>query len=276
LFPPDRQDEELEILERIGRGERVDHFETMRQRKDESLINVSVSVSPISDESGNVVGASKIVRDITDQKRAEEWQKVLVAELNHRVKNVLARVSAVVMFTREGSCSIDEFVETLDGRIESMAHTHALLTQGEWNGVGLADLIRHELSPYTKNAVISGPDVVLTAAATEAIAMVLHELVTNAEKYGALSVRGGRVSISWNREHSGSSSASLRIDWREMEGPTVVAQPRLGYGASLIRNLVPHELGGTAELLFASDGLRCVIEIPSEHVAIRNQRSEPA
>ena len=229
------------------------------------------------DAEGRCLRLRGLTRDISLHKRAEQHQDLLTRELDHRVKNVLARVAAVAMFTREDSSSMDEFVETLDGRIQSMAHTHALLSRGEWNGARLADLIHHELLPYARGGktVIRGPDVALSAAATEATAMVLHELVTNAEKYGALSVPGGRVSICWNHENNSNSPASLKVVWREMGGPTVVTPTRLGYGASLIGNLLPHELGGTAELEFASDGVRCVIEIPSEHVAIHDQKSEP-
>ena len=137
LIPPERHNEELEILARIHRGERVDHFETIRKRKDGSLVNVSLSVSPISDELGKIVGASKIARDITDQKRMEERQKVLMAEFDHRVKNVLARVDVVATSTHQSSNSVDEFVRSLRGRIQSMAVAHGLLSQSGWQGVGL-------------------------------------------------------------------------------------------------------------------------------------------
>ena len=137
LIPPERQNEELEILARIHRGEHVDHFETIRKRKDGSPINVSLSVSPISDESGKIVGASKIARDITDQKRTEERQKVLMAELDHRVKNVLARVDVVAMSTSESSNGVGEFVRSLRGRIQSMAIAHKLLSESRWLDVGL-------------------------------------------------------------------------------------------------------------------------------------------
>jgi PAS domain S-box-containing protein len=214
------------------------------------------------DAAGRFVRLKGLTLDITARKRAEERQDLLVAELDHRVKNVLARVAVVASYTRQGSSSMDEFVRALDGRIQSMAAAHSLLSQSRWHGVGLTDLVRHQLAPYATqaNTTISGPDVMLTAAATQAVAMVLHELVTNAAKYGALSSQDGRVSVTWERRSG--AEPSLRIVWRELGGPPVAAPVRSGYGTNLIRDLIPHELGGTVDLAFGPDGVCCRIEIP--------------
>jgi PAS domain S-box-containing protein len=216
------------------------------------------------DAAGKFVRLKGLTLDITARKRAEERQDSLLAELDHRVKNVLARVAVVSMYTRQGSNSMDEFVRALDGRIQSMAAAHSLLSQSRWHGVGLTELVRHQLAPYATDAnmTISGPDVMLTAATTQAVAMVLHELVTNAAKYGALSSPEGRVSVSWDRRSDGKASASLAIMWREFGGPPIPRTTRSGYGTSLIRDLIPHELGGTVELTFAPNGVTCSIEIP--------------
>jgi two-component sensor histidine kinase len=218
------------------------------------------------DAAGRYVRLKGLTLDITKRKRAEEHQDVLIAELDHRVKNVLARVAVVAMFTRESSRSMDEFGQALNRRIQSMADAHALLSQSRWHGVGLADLVHRQLAPYTTSATatIGGPDVTLTAAATQAVAMALQELVTNALKYGALSTPDGRVSVSWDRRPSGDAAARLMIAWRELGGPPILAPTKSGYGTSLIRDLIPHELGGTVDLVFASDGVYCRIEIPLE------------
>jgi two-component sensor histidine kinase len=195
---------------------------------------------------------------------------LLIAELDHRVKNVLACVSAVAQRSREGSSSTDELLHVLDGRILSMANTHALLSRGRWLGVHLADLVRCELAPWVGegNAVVEGGDIVLTADATQSLAMVLHELVTNAAKYGALSTPGGHVRVRWERQHqNGNASAGLIVEWREANGPTVVAPSRLGYGTSVIEDLIPYELGGAVDLVFAADGVRCTIAIPGRWIA---------
>jgi len=216
------------------------------------------------DADGKCLRIEGLTRDITKSKRAEEHQHMLVAELDHRVKNVLARVGVVAMYTREGSGTIDEFMEALDRRIQSMAVAHELLSQGNWLGVRLADLVRHQLAPYATdaNTATSGPDIALNAAATEALAMVLHELVTNASKYGALSIPEGRVSVSWECRKSGHATSGLTILWRETCGPTVSAPCKSGYGISLICELIPHELGGIVDLAFPPEGVSCTIEIP--------------
>jgi two-component sensor histidine kinase len=215
------------------------------------------------DASGRLVGFKGVIRDITRRKQAEKRQDLLSAELDHRVKNVLARVGAVVRHTRRHRATIDEFVQALDGRIQSIAAAHALLSQSRWSDVGLSDLIRHQLAPYTTeaNTTISGPEVMLTSAETQAVAMVIHELVTNAAKHGTLSSPNGRVSVRWERTGA-DAAAILTIIWHELGGPPVAAPVRPGYGSNLIRDLIPHELGGTVDLVFAGDGLCCKIEIP--------------
>ncbi len=215
------------------------------------------------DSAGRFVRLKGLTRDITRRKQAEKRQDLLITELDHRVKNVLARVAAVVMHTRRRCGTMDEFVKALHGRIQSMAAAHSLLSQGRWSGVGLTDLIRHQLAPYTTdaNTTISGPDVMLTSAQTQAVAMVVHELVTNAAKHGALSSPDGRVSVSWDRT-AADVPAILTITWREIGGPPIKAPVKFGYGSSLIRDLIPHELGGTVELAFTCDGACCEIEIP--------------
>jgi NO-binding membrane sensor protein with MHYT domain/two-component sensor histidine kinase len=210
--------------------------------------------------------AAAFARDLAAAKKAEEYQNLLIAELDHRVKNVLARVVAVVHSTREGSHSMIEFVEKLEARIHSMAEAHALLSRGRWQGVGLVDVVRHELAPYAKagNTSVKGPDVVMTAEATQAVAMVLHELVTNAAKYGALSTPNGKVSVRWERRLNSNPEGEISIEWQESSGPQAVIPAREGYGTSVIRNLIPFELGGTVDLAYPSTGVWCKIQIPFE------------
>jgi PAS domain S-box-containing protein len=204
--------------------------------------------------------------DVTERKRAEDQQRVLVAELDHRVKNVLASVTAVVSRTRQESTSVANFATALDGRLRSMATTHELLSAGRWHGISLTELVRSELTPYAtrNNTEINGPEVLLRAEAGQAMAMVLHELTTNAAKYGALSTKNGRISIRWNRWPDGHARSQLVLEWEEIGGPPVVATAKPSYGTSTIRELIPYEFGGTVDLVLAPDGVRCRLTLPTE------------
>jgi PAS domain S-box-containing protein len=203
--------------------------------------------------------------DITERKQAENARRLLNAELDHRVKNALATVSAVVSQTADGNKSVANFVEVLGGRIRSMATTHELLSDRRWQGIPLTELVRRELAPYAgrNNTEVEGRDVVLCPELAQAMATVLHELVINAAKYGALSTGTGRVSIRWHQGPSGRSSSDLILDWQESGGPPVVATGKPSYGTRTIRDLIPYEFGGTVDLVLAPDGVRCRMEVPA-------------
>ena len=202
--------------------------------------------------------------DVTERKRAEQHQHALNAELDHRVKNVLATVSAIIAQTQESSHSRAEFATGLNNRIKSLARTHELLSERNWRGAPLAEIVQREFAPYTTgNTVSRGPSVILKAEAAPAVSTVLHELVTNAAKYGALSNRNGRVLVQWRWLQNGRHDRLL-IEWQESGGPPVLAPSRSGYGTTIIRELIPFEFGGEVELSFASGGTRCRLEIPGE------------
>ena len=218
------------------------------------------------DATGRYLRLKGLTRDITERKRAEERQRLLIRELDHRVKNVLASVATVAQRTREGSGSMDEFLQMFDGRIQSMANAHALLSRSHWQGVSLAELVHNELAPCVGegNASVEGPEVLLSPEATQPIAIVLHELVTNASKYGALTTPHGRISVRWDWRRDTHAQERLLLEWIETGGPPVVVPSQPGYGTRAIRNLIPYELGGTVDLAFDADGLRCRIELPSK------------
>jgi two-component sensor histidine kinase/integral membrane sensor domain MASE1 len=201
--------------------------------------------------------------------QGKERLQIMVAELDHRVKNVLATVSAVAGHTLNASSSMDHFVAALDGRLRSLASTHELLSHRRWRGLTLSDLLRRELAPYgrSNNSEIDGPEVTLSAEAGQAIAMVLHELATNAAKHGALSTQEGRVSVRWHWPANGNGQDRLVIEWEESGGPSVGVPSRSGFGTSVIGDLIPYELGGKVDLAFARSGLKCRVEIPSDCVS---------
>jgi len=212
--------------------------------------------------------------DVTERKRAEERQRALVAELDHRVKNALATVSSIVSHTGAGYQSVADVVAALEGRLRSMSATHELLGARYWWGVSLRELVLRELAPYAarNNTEVSGAEVVLRPEASQAMAMVLHELATNAAKYGALSSKEGRVTIRWDqqlKEHG--HPPSLVLEWRESGGPRVVAPKVPGYGTSTIRDLVPYEFGGTVDLGFSPEGVRCRLELPANWLTHSNE-----
>ena len=144
-----------------------------------------------------------------------------------------------------------------------MAAAHTLLSECSWHSVALDNLVLTELAPYATdtNVKITGTDVMLSSAETQALAKVLHELATNAAKYGALSIPRGEVSVSWDRMPNG-QKATLILEWRELGGPPVASKIQSSYGTDLIRNLIPHELGGRVDLAFIKEGVNCRIEIP--------------
>jgi two-component sensor histidine kinase len=216
------------------------------------------------DSTGRLMRIKGLTRDITERKQLEDHKNTLISELDHRVKNVLATVSAIVVQTQNDNASIADFVARVDHRIKSLAATHELLSHSRWHGVSLAEIVHRELAPYdTRSACIHGSDITLKPEAAQATTMVVHELTTNAVKYGALSHCRGRVSVRWYQQTNGSLSDHLVIDWCEAGGPPVDATHKPGYGTSVIRDLIPYELGGSVDYVLAPEGVCCRLEIPA-------------
>ena len=259
LIPPDRLNEESEILDQIRRGERIEHYETIRRRKDGSLIDISLTVSPIMDGQGIVVGASKIARDITDRKRSEAHISALAHEAEHRAKNVLATVQAAVRLTEAET--VAEFKNAIEGRLLALANVHTLFVKSRWVGAELHDLINKELSPYRKGdgtrVAIEGPALVLEPSSAQTIAVVSHELATNAVKYGALSVNKGRIIISWMHSEHG----QLVLRWTESGGPAVTTPTRKGFGTRVMASMI-HNARGEIRFDWHPAGLACEMAFP--------------
>ncbi|GGG07374.1 hypothetical protein GCM10010924_40180 [Rhizobium wenxiniae] len=262
LVPDDRIDEEARIVARIKAGERVDTHETVRRHSSGRLLDVSLTVSPIYDADGKIVGASKIARDITARKEAERVQDLLIGELNHRVKNVLATVAAIARQTFTGLQDIETERAAFDARLQSLAKAHDLLRRGRWEAAGLRTAVSEALSAYPpEHFDVSGPDIDVSPKAVLALALILHELATNAAKYGALGVSSGRVALSWEVSPS---DAQLIISWKEIGGPQVVPPTRKGFGSRLIHALSAGQLGGKVHLDYDTCGVSCMIVAPLE------------
>jgi PAS domain S-box-containing protein len=386
LMPPERQDEGPQILARIRRGEHIDHYETVRRRKDGGLVDIALTVSPLMDAEGKIVGASKIARDITERKRAEQalrareaelenvisrtpfmlircspdlryrfvspayaamlgrrredfigkpivdiigeegfetilphikkvldgeraeyegevhyqnigrrflhgvytpdtddrgevngWiasilditerkraeaqRDLLIAEVNHRVKNTLATVISIANQSFSEGQSFEDAQRSFNSRIRALAQSHTRLADANWSGISLETIIRDETAPYrnSSNVSILGPDVVLNPKCAVSLGMAIHELTTNAAKYGALSTKNGAIKVSW---HSAPSDNEVRITWIECGGPTVRPPRRSGFGRRLLERALASDLNGTVKLDFRKEGLTCLIAFP--------------
>jgi PAS domain S-box-containing protein len=261
VIPPDRHQEENLIFERILSGDRVGHYETTRKRKDGSLIDISLTVSPMRDANGKVVGASKISRDITERKRSEAQISVLAREAEHRAKNLMANVKAIVRLSQ--SETPQGLKEVIEGRISALADVHALFVQSRWAGAELDRLVKQELSPYSRErearVKIGGPMVMLKPDAAQAIAVALHELATNAAKYGALSVADGQVGVEW----SCGADGRLVLRWTERGGPPVNPPSRKGFGSYAMEAMLHGRVGGEVRLDWRAEGLACEIALPT-------------
>ncbi len=386
LIPSDRQDEEPKILERIRRGERIEHYETVRLRKHGSRVDISLTVSPIRNAEGKITGASKIARDITDRKRSDEalrradrefrdfvenasvgmhwvgsdgiilwanrtememlgyapqeyigrhiaefhadqpviedilqrltnretlhnyeanlrckdgstrhtlinsnvlWKgdefvhtrcftrditerkqseahiAILAREAEHRTKNVLATVQATVRLSQ--SDTPDGLKRAIEGRIQALANVHTQFVQSRWAGAELHSLVTQELSPYRKDGEtrvrIDGVNLLLEPNAAQAIAVTVHELATNAAKYGALSVPEGAIHVEWSRAPDG----RLVLRWTERGGPPVKPATRRGFGTRVMASMIQDQLAGEMRFDWRAEGLVCEILVPASN-----------
>lgn len=267
LVPPDRQEEEPAILSRILGGEHIEHYETVRQRKDGSVVEISLTVSPVKDANGAVVGMSKIARDITERRRAEDNQRLLLHEMSHRVKNLLVLASSVVSLSARSAKSVPALASDVRDRLVALARAHDLTLSRPTAGNGMQGdqatslhaLIRTIVSPFDLRTTdgnarvsVAGPDIPVAAGApVTSMALLLHEFVTNAAKYGALSTASGRVEIDCSED-----GERFILTWTERGGPNVRgAEESEGFGSLLARTTVKGQLEGTITRDWRPEGL---------------------
>ena len=262
LIPPERENEEPGILARIRRGERIDHYETVRRRKDGSLVDISLTVSPIRNSAGEIIGASKVARDITERRNARDQQQLLLREMDHRIKNLFSLASSVVNLSARSAGSPAELAASVSDRLGALARAHALTLSSSSapaeRPATLHALIKTIASPYENRApeerervTVTGADVPLSNSSVTSLALLLHEFTTNAAKYGALSTPEGRVVV--RCEQAGDR---LLLQWNERGGPALGDQVSVdGFGSILIRSAIEGQLGGAISRDWAPDGL---------------------
>jgi PAS domain S-box-containing protein len=277
LIPMDRHGEESDILSRVRRGECVDHYETVRRRKDGSLVEISVTVSPLKNAAGRIIGASKIARDITARRRAQEQQNLLLKEMSHRVKNLFAVASGLVTLSARSARTPADMAEAVRDRLGALARAHGLTRPGLLNGNGkpcqdttLHALVQTIFAPYVDPDrvkghgffIITGPCLPIGGNAVTSIALVLHELATNAAKYGALSSPGGYIHIDWSVKND-----ELLLTWKEHGGPSLDGPAEHeGFGSSLVRRLVTGQFGGQLSYDWKPKGLIIRLSMPVERL----------
>lgn len=261
IIPPERHAEEDIILGRIKAGERIDHFETVRRAKDGTLIDISLTVSPIRTDDGQIIGASNISRDIRDRRQAEASKELLLRELKHRVKNMLAAVQAMANQSFRSAPESDR--TAFSGRLRALADAHDLLTQQNWAAAAMDQICSQAMSSFLDS---TSPRVFSSGSAVDVppnhallISMLLHEIGTNAVKYGALSNAAGQVHITWSV--TAEAGRILHLQWQECDGPVVRPPERRGLGSRLIERALGPE-NGSAQLEFRESGVVCEIRLP--------------
>ncbi|MGZ4987698.1 MAG: sensor histidine kinase [Limisphaerales bacterium] len=270
LIPEDRLDEESNILAQIRAGRRVDHYETVRKRKDGTLIEVSLTVSPVTNSEGIIVGASKIARDITERKRVEERQKLLMGEMKHRVNNLEAVIQSLGRSAiPKNEPAVEAFFDAFMGRLHALLSVGDLVVSSTSRQADLRDVINRALEPFlnagTGSAIkLAGPSLHLAENTSGGLALAMHELATNAIKYGALKADGGTVELHWSVEPDGENGRRVKIEWKERVDSVISEPENRGFGSRLIRAAIAAERDHRTDVVFEPDGLRCTFQF---HIA---------
>ena len=257
-----------DMLEQLGRGEQLPSFECSGTAADGHPIEVSVTISSMRVADGRIAGVSLVARDISARRAAEQRAALLLGELDHRVKNILAIVSAVITQTLKTTKTPEAFAAEIGGRVQAIAKAHSLLTQSGHGEVSLRVILQTELAPYDRgagNVAVTGQDVALTPRAGLALAMAVHELASNAAKYGALSTTAGQLTVAWDiLPGAGAPEAEpalLKLTWTEAGGPAVSPPTRRGFGTTLIERALTHEIDAEVSREFLTGGLLCTIAV---------------
>ena len=263
VIPPDLHDQEPVILARIANGERIDRFETIRQRKDGSQFHVSLTISPIRDRRGKIVGASKIGRDISDLRLAQERQELLLREMNHRVKNLFAVANGVVALSARSAKSAGELATMVQSRLSALSRAHELILPRHGGDAtrasDLRELVQLVLAPYAHadhRIAVAGPDLQCGSSMSTALALLMHEFATNSVKYGALADSLGQLIVTWEL-----ISEIVALTWKEKAATVPSQESTPGFGSFLVEATV-RTIGAKIDRTWTDQGLSIIIKIP--------------
>lgn len=271
IIPKDRHNEEIDIIRRLKLGETIETFGTVRKRKDGEPVQVSITVSPITDKRGKIIGASKIARDLSEVKENERRLRVLMREINHRVKNQYAVILSVISQTAARSAGIQDFEKRVRERIMGLSHSHDLLSSVDWAGVELRSLITHQVQPFNGAGEfsLSGPDMLLDANAVLNIGMALHELITNRVQFA--DPDRSSVAVTWGeRQDDAIGEPAFQLTWEEtaIRNPDLLSQGN-GFGSLVLKRIVASALGGHCEWKVDDDILTWRLVAPLSRIKVR-------
>lgn len=265
LLPPDRQDE-LDAKVEAARAGHSLRLETIRLRRDGMPVEVSLDAAPIRSTDGTLVGISVIAHDISQRKRNEAHIQFVMRELSHRTKNLITVIIAMARRTARQSEDFTDFEDKFTGRLHGLARSHDLLVHMDWLGATLDELVRFQLAPFvgeSSSLTIDGPGLMLRPEAVQNLGFALHELATNANKYGALGQAGGLVTISWTVATGPNGDERVRLRWQESGGPLVEPPRRAGFGSTVIKKLTEASLNATVTMAYDPAGFRWEVDMPA-------------
>jgi PAS domain S-box-containing protein len=279
FVPEDRHAERAAFMQRLQAGETIE-YHTLRRRKDGELLNVWIRGAPVCGTNADLrIGGSLIIRDVTAQHRHEEHVRFLMRELTHRSKNLLAVIQAMARQTLSHLTTPENFVARFSERLRGLAGSHDLLSSDDWAGASLVQLIHSQLQHYSdlfgRRIFLDGQDVFLRPEAAQNIGIALHELSTNAAKFGALLGPEGTVTIKWAFVPDNQGGRRLNLSWEERGGPPVVAPDHKGFGHMVMDRITGAALGGKSKVHFAHDGVNWSLDVPATGVIRGKDESDP-
>jgi two-component sensor histidine kinase len=262
------------MAEAIQTEQALTQREAVAERPDGTRVPFLAHPTPLRGPDGQLNGAVNVLVDISERKAYEEQLKLVMLELSHRSKNMLAVIQAMARRTSQTSANLQEFGAQFVSRLAGLAALHDLLANSNWAGADLAQLVSRQVEPFTSRGyvVAEGPEATLRPEAAQAIAMALHELATNAAKYGALSVANGTVAVTWRRRSANGVEGRLELSWHERGGPPVQPPERRGFGYTVMHDVVSQTVQGDVKLDYAPEGLLWHLSMPDRFLAPKAHR----